>query len=364
MKTNLADASCFGKRLYGTAGRAETSKDPFSWHDFGLWSTYYRETYHDRHATGMKATMAGRTNTFERRHSRLRGGAPQADRTGFTLIELLVVIAVIAVLLAALVPALGAARKRARAVVCQSNLRQWGTTLDLYAREHEGRFPTGSGGAGAGIWFLRGVFLSQDDPNADAGALHHFGTKGIALCPMAVKPGSFRYGSDAHFGSIRGRVEGTSALTAFEAWEITSPPPAFHGSYGYNSWLFSGFSWPPRITRGRSFFLEPDFLSFKDRAEIPVVLDAASLWGAPRDRDDPLPSEYLGGVFTMRTFCINRHSGCVNGLFLDWSVRRVGLKELWTLKWYDEFNRAGPWTRAGGVTPEKWPPWMRKFKDY
>ncbi|MEN6575224.1 MAG: hypothetical protein ABFD90_02685 [Phycisphaerales bacterium] len=62
--------------------------------------------------------------------------------------------------------------------------------------------------------------------------------------------------------------------------------------------------------------------------------------------------------------CINRHNGYVNGLFLDWSVRPVGLKELWTLKWSADFDRAGKWTRAGGVQPEDWPEWMRNLKDY
>jgi prepilin-type processing-associated H-X9-DG protein len=62
--------------------------------------------------------------------------------------------------------------------------------------------------------------------------------------------------------------------------------------------------------------------------------------------------------------CINRHDGYVNGLFLDWSVRKVGLKELWTLKWHREYNTGGPWTKAGGVGPEDWPAWMRSFKDY
>jgi len=64
------------------------------------------------------------------------------------------------------------------------------------------------------------------------------------------------------------------------------------------------------------------------------------------------------------TFYINRHNGSVNGLFLDWSVRKIGLKELWTLKWNKEFNTAGRWTRAGSVQPERWPEWMRNFKDY
>jgi prepilin-type processing-associated H-X9-DG protein len=61
---------------------------------------------------------------------------------------------------------------------------------------------------------------------------------------------------------------------------------------------------------------------------------------------------------------MDRHSGHINCLFLDWSVRKVGLKELWTLKWHESFNTAGPWTKAGGVTLKKWPPWMRGFKDY
>jgi len=61
---------------------------------------------------------------------------------------------------------------------------------------------------------------------------------------------------------------------------------------------------------------------------------------------------------------MNRHDGTVNYLFLDWSVRKVGLKELWTLKWHKLYNEDGPWTRRGGVRPEDWPEWMRRFKDY
>ena len=51
-------------------------------------------------------------------------------------------------------------------------------------------------------------------------------------------------------------------------------------------------------------------------------------------------------------------------LIRDWSVRKVGLKELWTLKWDPAFDTSGPWTLAGGVQPEDWPQWMRGFKDY
>jgi hypothetical protein len=45
-------------------------------------------------------------------------------------------------------------------------------------------------------------------------------------------------------------------------------------------------------------------------------------------------------------------------------VRKVGLKELWTLQWHAEFNRAGKWTKAGGIQPQDWPGWMHNCKDY
>jgi prepilin-type N-terminal cleavage/methylation domain-containing protein len=51
------------------------------------------------------------------------------NERAFTLIELLVVIAVITLLMAILIPALQRARRQARAVVCQSHLKQWGVRL-------------------------------------------------------------------------------------------------------------------------------------------------------------------------------------------------------------------------------------------
>jgi hypothetical protein len=66
----------------------------------------------------------------------------------------------------------------------------------------------------------------------------------------------------------------------------------------------------------------------------------------------------------MVRFCLNRHDGFVNGLFLDFSTRKIGLKELWTFKWHRQFDPQGPWTTAGGCQPSDWPAWMRRFKDY
>jgi prepilin-type processing-associated H-X9-DG protein len=66
----------------------------------------------------------------------------------------------------------------------------------------------------------------------------------------------------------------------------------------------------------------------------------------------------------MRIFCIDRHDGTVNVLFMDWTTRKVGLKELWTLKWHRTFDVTGPWTMAGMARSADWPEWMRRYKDY
>ena len=52
-------------------------------------------------------------------------------------------------------------------------------------------------------------------------------------------------------------------------------------------------------------------------------------------------------------------------LFIDLTVRKVGLKQLRIFKWNREYDlNVCPWTKAGGVWPTDWPEWMINFKEF
>ncbi len=286
---------------------------------------------------------------------------------GFTLIELLVVIALIALLMAILVPVVGRARRMARATVCQSTLRQWGQILAVYTTENNGWLACDPTAKTTAISLFRGKTAHVElDANPDPLFLS-VDTESIRCCPTADEPPPEDAPVEVCF--VVGAPEETLLRKvrrdghAFGTWEVLYPPPAFYGSYGFNGHLLSNdVDSSPRHMTSHGVRV----IDVLGRAEVPVLLDGFSPSASPDPNDGP-PEQVVHGhqpATGMNSVCINRHNECVNALFLDWSARRVGLKELWTLRWGRTFDRRGPWTQAGGVLPEDWPRWMRNFKDY
>jgi len=262
------------------------------------------------------------------------------NRRGFTLIELLVVIAIIALLMAILMPALQRVKKQAQSVACMSRLKSWGLMFKFYTDDYDGSFNPGWNEGERALWMnaLRPYYKDEWD---------------LLKCPTATRVDPA--GQQGTFMAMTRDVDlpgGGSYLYEF--------------SYGINNWTNA-------MTQDRGARLEEWFwktTGVQGQYRIPVFADSTWHDGWPLASDEPaqMPHDFGGGntgtTGEMNHHCIDRHNGWTNFLFMDWSVRHVGLKELWTLKWHRAFDTNGPYTKAGGMAPSDWPTWLRKYKDY
>jgi len=272
---------------------------------------------------------------------------------GFTLIELLVVISIIALLMAILLPALQGAKKQAQAIGCKSNLRQWGTFFYMYTEDYDGKFFFHNDDVRLFPYLEEAWFFAMWPYWNDC--------NDIMLCPSAKKPGILY-------------KNGWANGSTFRAWRHVISPggPVFYRyygtvecSYGLNMWVYDTGSdrriWYPNKHAGHEFW---GTCRVKGGSNVPVLFDSCFPIYDVELCSGPPPYEDAAGSIWVSTCHINRHDGGINMLFMDWSVRKVWLKELWTLKWHRYFDTANRWTKAGGVKPEDWPEWMRNFKDY
>jgi prepilin-type N-terminal cleavage/methylation domain-containing protein len=272
-------------------------------------------------------------------------------RKGFTLIELLVVIAIIAILMSILMPALQRVRKQSRTVACQANVREWALYFSLYTQDYDGSFQEGVGDGHTHHWFnaLRSYYKNDHK---------------MCCCPTALKPLLDENGNQI------------GAWNTFSAWGKYTlarngqgfAPEGDWGSYSINGWVENPPSQYTEVYEHRQTVNNWRTPNVKGAAYVPLLFDALrfNAWPLADDKPPQTEDEAWNNDTTnhMIRACINRHDGFISGAFLDFSVRKIGLKEPWTLKWHRTYDTRGPYTRAGGARWDDWPLWMRRFKDY
>jgi hypothetical protein len=249
-------------------------------------------------------------------------------KTRFSRKDVVVVVGAIAFVLANLAAVGRGGRIRAKEVICLSNVLEWGRVWKSYTDDHDGYFPPRGGGLwgeetmGAWPYVIREYYPT----------LH----PKMYLCPCATKP--LREG---------GRCP-------YAAWDSGDGADiVVYGSYCVNFWLsnadYSKF-WRTPYTGAAAY--------------VPVLLDGNWKDAEPEPSDQPWATrEQIAfmcwelNANEMKRVCQYRHESMVNGVFLDLSARKVGLKELWVLKWHRQ------WPEGNDHLPI-WPLWMQNFKDY
>ncbi len=271
-----------------------------------------------------------------------------SKRRGFTLIELLVVIAIIALLMAILMPALQRVKEQARTIKCLANLKSWNLIFAMYVEDYGGQFPSGE--TAQGFWWI-----AQLEERYQSYKLNP-----LWFCPTAQKPITDEKGVTAE------------TFNVFNAWGIYTRADyqnlctdGIAGSYGLNGYVLST---DPGTTFEGGRRTDDNWRTpqVKGANNVPLLVESLRFDFWPIQTDGPAELEFAAwsGGNHMARVCINRHDGYINSSFCDFSARKVGLKEVWTLKWHKLFDTNGYWTQAGGVSPTDWPEWIRPFKDY
>ena len=259
-------------------------------------------------------------------------------RRGFTLIELLVVIAIIALLMSILMPALTKAKKQAMGAMCQSNQHQFALLWKFYCDDHGGFFPERGSGGTVG---------SEDTMNGWPYALEpYYGNRDILMCPAATK------------------LYSEGGRPPFCAW--TEEGDVYSGSYTVNLWLGNGDGSSPSEYNDRCWRTP----HAKRAAYGPILADGHWKDLQPYFIDSAQPyydSPWIpdGSLNEMNRVAIPRHgskgSWYVNISFLDFSMKRVFLKELWITWWHKLWPEDYP---DADTRDKDWPLWIQSEKDF
>ena len=268
-------------------------------------------------------------------------------RRGFTLIELLVVIAIIGILASLLLPALTAAKLRAKRTQCLSNLHEWVVAFTVYAGDNGDSMPMGWTNPN-GVWM---VALSNYNANPQ-----------ISFCPMATitRDTLASLWENPAPPTTAWGVMGTGAYPIMGVGTSTVWGRAgLAGSYGINGWMYN----PGTADTNAAYWRKLGATAQFNAGLVPVFGDCIWDGANPDTTMDPNPSTGQpnaelgnGGI---SDFSMLRHPGSrlpVNLAFADNSARISGIRQLWTYKWSPVYNT----TYAASKPQQTFWGWMLK----
>ncbi|MHC4265937.1 MAG: type II secretion system protein [Planctomycetota bacterium] len=292
-------------------------------------------------------------------------------RKGFTLIELLVVIAIIALLMSILMPALRNVRDQAKDSICKQRLQQWGVMYSMYASDWDGILM----GWNEYSWFSHQQTGDSFVEHAWVFLMYDYAKDfDIYLCPSATSLwqtiDDFQIPQAAwDFEWILAKDTDPESLWYYFQGTIQNPTYSY-GSYNKNDWVTDGMDLD--YYPGSHYFRN---VRVRGTSKIPLQGDGNFCGGFPYAEDTPAQTREHGPcdqVDEINRWNLDRHKLSVNFVFLDWTVRKVGLKQLWQIRWSTQTTEGGAssWGNRN-IVPDwndpddpAWPEWMKESKNY